>query len=338
MFAIHPSDLNRRRKRCREGVQRVNRLEKTVVRNCSFCGCDRYAVLANRDRYGCDVRTAICLECGLIFVVDRPTKEAYATFYEQGIYRSLISAFKGAPQGVKGIQHAQVYYADTLVRTLDGQLPKARGARLLDIGGSTGLVAKRFADHFGYKATVFDPAPDEVAAARALGLEAFVGSIEDFESDRQYDVLLLCRTVEHLFDFKNALTRIRRLMAPGAYFYCDLSDYLEVCRREGPPEATSKVDHCYWLTQESASAIFRELGFEVVSINVTMSPEQVGYLLRASEPAQLTRVSPEWIEQQIRKLREIETDWRRYGATPLDAKDWLRSNAYRVKKALAAKA
>jgi 2-polyprenyl-3-methyl-5-hydroxy-6-metoxy-1,4-benzoquinol methylase len=334
-FAIHRTDLARRRERCREDVDRVSRLQREVVEGCNLCGSTRRAVVATQDRYGCHLRTAMCLDCGLIYVVDRPTRESYAEFYEKGIYRSLVGRFKGASQSTRRVRDAQVYYANTLVEAMQGLLPARKEGLLLDVGGSAGVVAKQFADTFGYRPTLFDPAPEEVEAARALGVEASVATIEDFRSDRRYDVILLCRTVEHLFDLRFALCRIRSLLAPDGLFYCDFSDFMEVCRREGPPTATTKVDHCYWLTQESAPALFRSMGFEIVGMNTTMSPEQVGFVLRAAEPREISNDVSAWAEHQVRRLREIETDWQRDGQRPLDAMDWLRTKGYRLKQRLA---
>jgi len=233
------------------------------------------------------------------------------------------------------VRAAQGYYATTLVTAMRGLLPAGRGALLLDVGGSAGVVARQFAEAFGYEPTLFDPAPDEVEAARALGVEASVATIENFRTDRRYDLILLCRTVEHLFDLRFALCKIRSLLAPNGLFYCDFSDFMEVCRREGPPAATTKVDHCYWLTQETAPALFRSMGFDIVRINTTMSPEQVGFLLRPADPVEPSSPAAGWAEQQVRKLREIESDWQRDGQRPLDTLDWLRTKGYRIKQKLA---
>jgi 2-polyprenyl-3-methyl-5-hydroxy-6-metoxy-1,4-benzoquinol methylase len=334
-FAIHRTDLSRRRRRCRDDVDRVSRLTHEVVPHCNMCGSERRAVVATSDRYGCGIRTAMCLDCGLLYVIDRLTSEGYDDFYAKGIYRSIIGQFKGSSQTTERVRAAQVYYATTLVTAMQGLLPVRDGATLLDVGGSAGIIARQFADAFGYKPVLFDPAPDEVEAARAMGIDATVATIENFSCDRKYDLILLCRTVEHLFDLRFALRKIRTLLAPGGLFYCDFSDFMEVCRREGPPEATTKIDHCYWLTQETAPALFQSAGFEIVCMNTTMSSEQVGFLLRGAEETQLSSPAAGWAEHQVRKLREIETDWRRDAQTPFDTRDWLRSKSYRIKQMLA---
>ena len=189
-----------------------------------------------------------------------------------------------------------------------------------------------FQECFGHRPTIIEPAPDEVAKARSLGLEAILGSVESWQTDEQFDVILLCRTIEHLYDLKLSLRKIRALLKPGGLFFCDLAEFLEIVRREGPPEATTKVDHVFWLTQETAPPVFRMLGFEPVAMQVTLPPDQVGFLLRAADPKPLEPVSPAWLQDKLRFFRQVNTDWARFGAQPIDIKDWLRQKAHRLKK------
>src|SRR3954468_9996883 len=97
-FAIHRADLARRRERCRAAVDRVSKLPREIVSCCNLCGSGRGAVVATTDRYGWKLRTAMCLDRGLLYVVGRLTRSGYAEFYEQGIYRTLVGEFKGASQ------------------------------------------------------------------------------------------------------------------------------------------------------------------------------------------------------------------------------------------------
>lgn len=329
---IHPSDLQRRRKRCRPIIDRLLSLEQETTKQCDICGSEQNAIISNQDRYGLPIRTAMCLYCGLIYSVDRLTPDGNREFYENGDYRRLISEFKGKTQTIQQIRSAQVNYANNLVNLFHGHISPQKGGKLLDVGGSTGIVSREFSRRFGYAATVLDPASLEIDTTRSFGLRAIVGSIEDWKGNEIFDLVLLCRTVEHLFGLRKALERIHSLLEPEGAFYCDIADFVEVCRREGPPEATTKIDHAYWLTQETAPRIFRSLGFETVSIHTTLHPDQVGFLLRAVNPSDLQPVSQTWIQAQIRRFREIETDWHMHGSRPLDAWDWLRKNAYKIRK------
>lgn len=334
MFLIHPTDLRRRRARCKPIVDRIVTLERELAPWCNVCGSKQNVIISSRDRYGFPARSAMCLNCGLIYVVDRFTLKGYSEFYGQGIYRALISCLKGKKQTIQRIQAAQVNYAARLIGAMQGYISSQKGGRLLDIGGSTGLVAREFVNCYDFIATVLDPAPDEIAAAKVLGLDAVVGSIEDWNTQERFDLILLCRTIEHLFDLRGALSKIRNLLYHDGLFYCDIADFTEICRREGPPEATTKIDHCYWLCQETAPGLFRSLGFEIVSMHITLPPDQVGFLLRPCQPAALHPVSMDWIQCQVRRFREIESEWQQYGRTPYDAFDWLRQKAYRIKKGI----
>lgn len=143
---------------------------------------------------------------------------------------------------------------------------------------------------------------------------------------------MLCRSIEHLFDLRRSLARIRSLLTPQGLFYCDIADFMEMCRLSGPPETFTKVDHCYWLTQSTALQIFRALGFELVSMNIAFGAAQVGFLLRACEPSVEALAAQSQTLAQVEEIQRIEREWRAYGATSLGPKDWLRRKGYRLKR------
>jgi len=275
----------------------------------------------------------MCANCGLVYLIDRFTAAGYARYYGDGYYRSISSLYNGSRGTVEGIREIQAGYAADLVGAIDGYVKRRNGGQLLDIGGSVGLVARKAADHFGLKATVLEPSPTEAEAARGAGLDAIVGSLEEWNTEERFDLILMCRTIEHLFDLSGSLSKIRSLLREGGLFYCDSVDFLEACRQEGSPQVTTKADHCFWLCQETAPGIFRSAGFEIVSTNTVCGPHYVGFLLRACSPQAEAAVMPStWIDTQVRRLRETEAEWDASGHVPYDARDRLRRNAYRLKR------
>ena len=139
------------------------------------------------------------------------TGEAYGEFYAS-IYRPLVSAFHGRRIDAETIEPEQHSYAEDLARLLEPWFGAARGRRLLDVGGSTGVVAEVLADRFSLEATVLDPAPDELARAAARGLQTLTGSIEDVEIAEPFDAVVLCQTVDHLLQVGH---RRRRSVIPS---------------------------------------------------------------------------------------------------------------------------
>lgn len=333
-FRLHPAELARRRKRCEPLIGSIVERLREFVPRCNVCQSGQNAIIAQYDRYGVPSRTAMCLTCGLFYQVDRLSEAESSRFYEGGDYRTLVSSFTGSQHGIEAIRADQIQYARGLIRALAGYLRFPAGARLLDVGGSAGHVAFELQEFFGYAATVLDPALAEVEAARRLGLESICGSFETWEVNREYDLVLLCRSIEHVRDLRQVLQKIRGCLRPDGYFYCDFIDFTEICRMIGAPEAVTKIDHCFWLTQESATNIIRSLGFEIVAVNLSPQPPLVGFLMRRSKPEPLAVPDPVWIQMELRNLLRFNSEWHQSARIPCDTKESIRRKAYVVKRRL----
>jgi SAM-dependent methyltransferase len=267
-------------------------------------------------------------------MADRFTPEGYASFYGDGSYRSLANSYNGIKSEIPDMQAEQRGYALRVVRALEGHISPRNSGHLLDIGGSTGVIAGQVAKRFGLTPTVLDPSEDEIQAARASGLRGIVGSIETFHNTEQFDIILLCQSIEHLSDLRGSLKKIHSLLRSGGLFFCDVVDYLASCRRDGAPQVVSKIDHCYWLCQETAPPIFAHMGFEAVATDVSTDPKTVGYVLRRGEPRPLAPMAAAWITDVARRFRELDADWRASEKHPNRSTDKLRLMAYRLKREL----
>src|SRR5688572_3765782 len=143
-----------------------------LLNSCNLCGANVLVTITHRDRYGYPAQASACSRCGLVFLNPRMTAAAYGRFYD-GVYRPLVSAFHGRLIDATTIQDEQHEYAIArggfLRRFLDTAATSTVSAsahrRLLDIGGSTGVVAAHFMRQFGLEGTLIDPAPLEVAQA-----------------------------------------------------------------------------------------------------------------------------------------------------------------------------
>ncbi len=331
-FLISPADLKQRRERCRKVVDSLSGSQRQLVTRCNACGSEHNAVVAYSDRYGFPLRTAMCTACGLLYMMDRFTQDGYSDFYREGDYRKITSAFAGSVATIEDLQADQSQYAKNLTRFLDGRLPDRKNVRLLDVGGSSGEVALELVNRLGVDGTVLDPSQEEIEAARRHGLKGVVGSAETWDTDERFDMVMMCRTIEHLFDLRATMQKIRRLLTPGGLFYCDFLDYMELCRMTGHPQTVSKVDHCYWLTMDTAPALFRAMGFEVISLHLVPKPQFIGLLLRecvpvAAEPMEWGQVQP-----ILRDLQHIVAEWGREPELAAGLPSRVRRKVYRMAK------
>jgi len=255
---------------------------------CNLCGANGHsAEVAGRDRYGYPATCVMCRRCGLAYLSPRLSATGYAHFYA-GVYRPLVSAYHGRRIDAESVQLEQRGYADRLAAFLLPLLPSLPRT-ILDVGGSTGVVAGVLAARLDALATVLDPAPDELAVAAAAGMETFAGLAEDFDpGERRWDLVLLCQTIDHLLDVRATLTALRRMTAGGGRAFVDILDVDLVLRREGSIERAVKVDHPFYLTRPTAAAFFALSGYVIVAERLSDDGHR-GFVLAPAACAQ-----PDW--------------------------------------------
>jgi len=258
---------------------------KEEVRQCNLCGHGTFALLTDRDRYGFAARTHLCLQCGLAVMSPHLTPEEFGDFYAHW-YRPLCNAMSGksAEENAAALLVDQAAYARWLYSNLLARFLTPEHQTLLDIGGSTGVVASYVAQQHPLQAVVLDPSEEELAQARAAGCTGIQGLWERYEPDgTTYDVVLLCRTIDHLLDIRGSLNKIRTLVRPGGLFFVDLVDFSEVARNCGCISRATKIDHVYYLTHQPMLRYLEATGFEPVAVDLSRN-ERIGYLCRPVEP------------------------------------------------------
>ena len=273
---------------------------------CNLCHGTRFVTLTHRDRYGYPATASGCARCGLVFLNPRMTARAYGRFYD-GIYRPLVSAFHGRLIDAQTIQDEQRAYAADRADMIRPFLRDLSLRSMLDIGGSTGVVAGHFAKEFGLTGTLIDPAPLEVEQARAFGLETITGLVEEHDfGRRQFDFVIICQTVDHLLDVAGTLRRLRDLIAPGGLFFVDIVDFRAAYLRNASVEAAIKIDHPYYLTEGTMTAYLERAGFEVVRADYAADHLHVSYVAQPSKPRADALPPAESVAALWREVRTVQ--------------------------------
>jgi SAM-dependent methyltransferase len=255
------------------------------VGRCHLCGSRHLVEVSRSDRYGYATTLAVCARCGLGFLDPRPTAEAYAAFYRD-VYRPLVSAYHGRSIDSNTVQVDQRAYAAELVAWLGRVLPSAPSTTL-DVGGSTGVVAAAVVEAFGGRATILDPSPDELAVARAAGMEVIAGFAEDYDpGERRSDLVLLCQTIDHLLDVRRTLAALRRSVATEGHVFVDALDVRFMLERRGTIEEVVKIDHPYYLTRHTGRALLAQAGLEVVAERLSHDGHWA-FVTRPAEPREV---------------------------------------------------
>jgi ubiquinone/menaquinone biosynthesis C-methylase UbiE len=257
---------------------------REALTTCNLCGSAKLVTITHRDRYEFPATASACARCGLVFLNPRMTADAYGRFYD-GVYRPLVSAFHGRLIDAETIQGEQHEYSVDRVDVVRPFLGGAGLQTMLDIGGSTGVVAGHFARAFGLRGTLIDPAPLEVEHARALGLETITGLVEEYDfGDHRFDVVLICQTIDHLLDVGGTLRRVRELLTERGWLFVDIVDFRAAYLRNWSLEDATKIDHPYYLTQDTMQAYLRRAGFAVTRVDYAADHLHVSYLCRPAAP------------------------------------------------------
>jgi SAM-dependent methyltransferase len=232
--------------------------------------------------------------------------EAYGHFY-MDVYRPLVSAYHGRLIDASSIQDEQREYAAACGDFLERRLREAGSKTLLDIGGSTGIVAHALKERFGLEATVIDPAPMEIEVARSLGLRTITGFVEEYDSAGEtYDLIVLCQTVDHLLDVQLSLSKIRNLLSENGLFFVDIVDFRAAYRRNKSIVGAVKIDHPYYLVEATMTAYLRRNGFQILAVNYAADHLHIGYLCVRGEKEPDALPDPEHVAAQWREIRSIQ--------------------------------
>ena len=253
-----------------------------VVKTCNLCGSteSRWALIAHRERFDIPIGSCICLDCGLVFLTPRMTTAEAAEFYRDGIYRMLTEKTNRKTPW----RQSQAIYAAAVVQAIHSTMQHWAGAKLLDVGGSTGIVAAALADAFHVDPTVVDPSEAETAEARGLGLDAITGTIDAVPACRQYDIVTAFQTIDHFLDIAGSLQKMRERLRPGGLLIVDICEIGLVLAAKQNVEQTCKVDHPYGLTMATMEAYLRRAGFAILQRIKWEGIPKVLYVCRRDVP------------------------------------------------------
>ncbi len=273
---------------------------------CNLSGATDLITITHVDRYGYPARADLCRSSGLVFLNPVMTQAAYTDFYIH-TYRPLVSAFHNRLIDAQTIQAEQRSYAAEIIEFVAPAFANHPMRNLLDIGGSTGVVAAEFIKAFGCKATVVDPAPDELACAGEMGMRAIPGFIENVDvGSGSYDFVMICQSIDHLLDVDLAIQRMRDAMTDDGLFFIDIVDFRAAYLRNQRIEDAIKIDHPYYFTRQTIEAYLRKHGLRVERMNFAADHLHVGFLCRKCEPTKDFLPDSSWIEFFIDEIRQIQ--------------------------------
>ncbi len=153
------------------------------------------------------------------------------------------------------------------------------GERILDLGCGDGVLTRQLADA-GCRMVGVDGSAAQVAAARALGLDARVGSGEDLTFEAEFDAVFSNAALHWMRRADRVLAGIWRALVPGGRFVGEMGGYgcveqirtalIRALDRRGLDGAAA--DPWYFPTAEDYRVRLAARGFVVESIALFPRP------------------------------------------------------------------
>lgn len=211
---------------------------------CPLCLSGDVATVSMKDRRGAALESCCCCDCGLVFNNPVPGEEELRRFYAEK-YRLSYKKTR-----IPRLKH-HVRYAGWVAGQIEANPEIYRRAQsMLDIGSGSG-EALALMRGVGCAVQGVEPARDYADyVSRTFGVPVFNGSIDDFASERRFDLIRLNHVLEHMRDPVEKLRLIRGFLAEDGILHVEVPD-IRVYFRVKSPGRVFHYGHIYNFAAET---------------------------------------------------------------------------------------
>jgi len=170
-------------------------------------------------------RVAVCPDCGLRFLHPYFTEDEIGAMYKKEYYSSDYSDLYSSEEHT--LDRAKKFAASLNLMLKHCENPKS----ILDVGAANGLFLS-LAQKQGLEVTGIELSEAASRKAREkYGFTFHSVKMEDFNVNRQFDIVHLNHVLEHLSDPHKAVEAIRKFLRPGGIAYIEVPLQLNVYDR-----------------------------------------------------------------------------------------------------------
>jgi len=197
------------------------------------------------------VLTCVCQDCGHVYNNPCLTADEIRGFY-RGQKRESFQVSRGESKGLNA--------ADT--NLLTSHTGKGNGRKALEVGCYTGYMSHRLQAE-GWEVEGLEPNPDSAQVARdQFGIHVHECMLEDYDTDRRYDLLFMGGVLEHVRSPTEFLLRVNQLLNIGGYLYVRVPNLDDL---EYDTAADLFIlEHLHNFSSVALRMLFEKTGFETL--------------------------------------------------------------------------
>lgn len=182
---------------------------------CDLCSGSQFEAIADTDRHGDPLETAICTSCGLVRHANVPTEHELQQFYSTTYRQDYNGERTPGPRRIMRAWNNGERICKQITPFLQSE------SRVLEVGAGIGCTVKVF-DRAGFDAEGIDPGGEFLKYSRdRLNANVKVTNLYDLPKQQTYDAILLVHVIEHLRSPRESFEHIAGLLKPGGMFYVE---------------------------------------------------------------------------------------------------------------------
>ena len=183
---------------------------------CDFCGGRDFHPFWEVMRYGINLPTVLCKNCGLCMTNPRPTPEANELFNA-----TLYHRFHGK-QNLTEYTERSIRLAAPRVSLLQTFVDPQAALSVFEIGTGVGQFQLGTRKATAWNVSGIDANQESAQACRQQGLDVRQAFIEDVSGTATYDVVASFQVLEHIRSPRDFLARARELLKPDGLIYIEV--------------------------------------------------------------------------------------------------------------------
>lgn len=208
-----------------------------------------------------------CKQCGLIYTNTTPLFDLLNDYYKNMKDPNYLDEFE-----CKTITFSKLY--DKLREF------NVKQGKVLDVGCGPGIFLKLFNDR-GWEVSGVEPSLWARQHARErFNIHSVVGDMDEIDKDDKYDLIVIMDTLEHLFNPKELLFKVRKLIKLDGLLYITTPDIGSlVASALGRYWWSIISSHLFYFDRETIRHLLELTGFKVINIKTYGRTFSVGYWL-----------------------------------------------------------
>ena len=261
-------------------------------KSCDLCGGADFRIISRADRRGKPLDTCVCTKCGLVVHARIPTDlelaDFYASHYRQDYHGETTPS---ARRVVRAWRNGERIYQQLANYVKPGD-------RVFEVGAGIGCNVKVFQEQ-GCLSSGIEPGEGFWQFSREK-LRANIARCDlmQISPEPRYELVLLVHVIEHLASPTQALTRIRKLLHPGARLYVE-------CPNLAAPFALRSrlfhFAHIHNFTPKTLTMLAEKCGYEVEARFGATDDPNLQMLLRRAGAGRL-QVDPQSYPETMQRL------------------------------------